>query len=31
VLKVMKGEVPDNVFNNEVIPDWQKRFGGKAA
>lgn len=31
VLKVMKGEVPDNVFNSEVIPDWQKRFGGKSA
>ena len=31
VLKVMKGEVPDNVFNTEVIPQWQKRFGGKAA
>jgi phosphoglycerate dehydrogenase-like enzyme len=31
VLKVLKGEVPDNVFNTEVIPVWQKRFGGKSA
>jgi phosphoglycerate dehydrogenase-like enzyme len=31
VLKVLKGEVPDNVFNTEVIPQWRKRFGGKAA
>ena len=30
VLKVLKGEVPDNVFNTEVIPRWRERFGGKA-
>lgn len=29
VLKVLKGEVPDNVFNTEVIPRWRERFGGK--
>jgi len=30
VLKVLQGEVPDNVFNTEVLPAWRKRFGGKA-
>jgi phosphoglycerate dehydrogenase-like enzyme len=29
VLKVLKGEVPDSVFNTEVIARWQERFGGK--
>ena len=27
VLKALDGEVPDNVFNKEVIPQWQRRFG----
>ena len=31
VLKILKGEVPDNVFNAEVIPQWRERFGGKPA
>lgn len=31
VLSVLKGNVPDNVYNSEVIPQWQKRFGGKKA
>jgi len=31
VLGVLKGNVPDNVYNTEVIPQWQKRFGGKVA
>lgn len=31
VLKVLKGEVPDNVYNSEVIPVWKQRFGGRAA
>ena len=26
VLKALKGEVPDNVFNKEVIPLWVERF-----
>ena len=29
VLTVQKGEVPDNVFNTEVLPRWRERFGGK--
>ncbi len=31
VLKVLKGEVPDNVFNTEVLPRWRERFGARAA
>ncbi|MSQ73065.1 MAG: hypothetical protein EXR27_17510 [Betaproteobacteria bacterium] len=31
VLQVLKGEVPDNVFNTEVLPHWRERFGGKPA
>jgi phosphoglycerate dehydrogenase-like enzyme len=27
VLSALRGEVPDNVYNKEVIPRWQKRFG----
>jgi phosphoglycerate dehydrogenase-like enzyme len=30
VLKVLRGEVPDNVFNAEVLPRWRERFGGRA-
>ena len=26
VLSALNGEVPDNVYNKEVIPAWQKRF-----
>ena len=26
VLKALAGEVPDNVFNKEVIPRWERRF-----
>ena len=26
VLKALRGEVPDNVFNKEVIPLWVERF-----
>ena len=29
VLHALRGEVPDNVYNTEVIPRWQSRFGGK--
>ncbi len=29
VLKALNGEVPDNVFNKEVIPLWLERWGKK--
>src|SRR5947209_4326327 len=28
VLHALRGEVPDNVYNKEVIPRWERRFGG---
>lgn len=28
IMTVLKGGVPDNVFNKEVIPRWRERFGG---
>ena len=28
VLAALRGEVPDNVYNKDVIPQWQRRFGG---
>jgi len=30
VLTALRGEVPDNVYNKEVIPVWRGRFGGKS-
>ena len=30
VQHALRGEVPDNVYNKEVIPDWLKRFGGRS-
>lgn len=30
VISALNGEVPDNVYNKEVIPQWQSRFGGKS-
>ena len=30
VISALRGEVPDNVYNKEVIPQWQSRFGGKS-
>jgi phosphoglycerate dehydrogenase-like enzyme len=30
VLHALHGEVPDNVYNQEVIPRWQHRFAGKS-
>jgi phosphoglycerate dehydrogenase-like enzyme len=30
VLKALRGEVPDNVYNKEVIQQWKSRFGGKS-
>jgi len=29
LIKALKGELPDNVYNKEVIPRWLDRFGGK--
>ena len=31
LLSALRGEVPDNVYNKEVIAQWQSRFGGKSA
>jgi len=28
VLAALRGEVPDNVYNKEVISRWERRFGG---
>jgi phosphoglycerate dehydrogenase-like enzyme len=30
VLHALRGEAPDNVYNQEVIPRWQHRFAGKS-
>lgn len=30
VLAALRGEVPDNVYNKEVIAQWRSRFGGKS-
>ena len=30
VLHALRGEVPDNVYNQEVIPRWQSRFADKS-
>lgn len=30
VISALRGEVPDNVYNKEVIDQWQSRFGGKS-
>ena len=29
VLAALRGEVPDNVYNKDVIPLWQRCLGGK--
>jgi phosphoglycerate dehydrogenase-like enzyme len=29
VLKALRGEVPDHVYNVDVIPRWRERFGGR--
>lgn len=31
VLQALAGEVPNNVFNPEVIEQWKERFGGRSA
>jgi phosphoglycerate dehydrogenase-like enzyme len=28
VVTALKGRIPDNVYNREVIPRWKERFGG---
>jgi phosphoglycerate dehydrogenase-like enzyme len=30
VLKALRGELPVHIFNQEAIPLWQQRFGGKS-
>jgi D-3-phosphoglycerate dehydrogenase / 2-oxoglutarate reductase len=30
VLAALRGETPDNVYNKEVIPRWERRFGGRS-
>ncbi|MBI2359716.1 MAG: hypothetical protein HYV04_12600 [Deltaproteobacteria bacterium] len=30
VFHALRGEVPDNVYNKEVISRWESRFGGKS-
>lgn len=30
VLSALRGEVPDNVYNKEVIQRWESRFGGRS-
>jgi len=30
VLAALRGQVPDHVYNKEVIPRWERRFGGKS-
>ncbi len=30
VLTALRGEVPDNVFNPDVLPRWRERFAGNA-
>ncbi len=30
VLRALRGEVPDNVYNVDVIPKWLQRFGGQS-
>ncbi len=31
VLRALRGEIPEHVFNRDVIPRWLERFGGRAA
>jgi phosphoglycerate dehydrogenase-like enzyme len=30
VLKALRGELPIHIFNQEAIPRWRERFGGKS-
>ena len=29
VITALKGGIPDNVYNREVLPRWKERFGGR--
>ena len=31
VLKALKGQLPEHIFNKEVIPRWRERFEGRSA
>jgi phosphoglycerate dehydrogenase-like enzyme len=31
ILKALRGELPTHIFNNEAVPRWLERFGGKPA
>ena len=31
VVTALKGGIPDNVYNREVLPRWKERFGGASA
>jgi phosphoglycerate dehydrogenase-like enzyme len=31
VLKALRGELPNHIFNQDAIPRWLERFGGKPA
>ena len=31
VVTALKGGIPDNVYNRDVIPRWKERFGGASA
>jgi hypothetical protein len=28
VVTALKGGIPDNVYNKDVLPRWRERFGG---
>ncbi|MCH6578694.1 MAG: hypothetical protein IH807_12840 [Proteobacteria bacterium] len=30
VLTALRGGFPDNVYNKDVIPRWDERFGGQS-
>ena len=30
VIKALKGEIPEHVYNKEVIEKWTERFGGQS-
>jgi phosphoglycerate dehydrogenase-like enzyme len=31
VLKALRGELPTHIFNQDAVPRWLERFGGKSA
>jgi phosphoglycerate dehydrogenase-like enzyme len=30
VISALRGEIPDNVYNRDVLEHWKSRFGGKS-